>query len=87
MAAIGDQMSAIVVTWDKDFDSLVSRVPRGNRAKFRRLGRISFRCDYADGAQQLERWMAQIELLYARALEQKDFRLIVEIQRNAIRMM
>lgn len=44
IATIGDQMSAIVVTWDKDFETLVSRVPAGGRAAFRRLGRISFRC-------------------------------------------
>jgi len=42
IAAVGDQMEAIVVTWNyRDFDRLVSRVPEGSRRTFRRLGRIS----------------------------------------------
>ena len=87
IAAIGDNMSAIVVTWDKDFDSLISRIPKGNKAKFRRLGRISFRCSEADGRACLERWIRHIEFHHSEALEQKDFRLILEIQRDAIRIM
>jgi predicted nuclease of predicted toxin-antitoxin system len=87
IAAVGDQMSAIVVTWDKDFESLVGRIPRGSQAKFRRLGRISFRCDYADGVRQLEKWMPLTEFHYAQAAASKTFRLILEIQRNAFRIM
>jgi predicted nuclease of predicted toxin-antitoxin system len=45
IATIGNQLSAIVVTWDRDFEQLVRRIPEGNRARFRRLGRISFRCN------------------------------------------
>jgi len=41
IAAIGDRLSAIVVTWDKDFSRLISRVPAGNKAAFRNLGRIT----------------------------------------------
>jgi len=43
IAEIGDRLSAIVVTWDKDFRKLVKRIPEGNRTAFRRLGRITFR--------------------------------------------
>lgn len=87
IAEIGDRLSAIVVTWDKDFHKLVSRIPAGNRAKFRRLGRISFRCNEANGLKQLKRWIDHIELHYKNALEQPDFRMIIEIQENAFRMM
>ena len=34
IAAVGDQMSAIVVTWDKDFESLVGRIPRAAKQSF-----------------------------------------------------
>jgi hypothetical protein len=30
VAKVGDNLSAIVVTWDRDFERLVSRVPVGN---------------------------------------------------------
>lgn len=87
IAAIGDRLSAIVVTWDKDFDRLVSRIPEGNKTRFRRLGRISFRCNEANGLTQLKRWIGHIEMLYADAREQDDFRMIVQIQENAFKAM
>ena len=49
VAIVGDRLSAIVVTWDRDFERLVSRVPEGNRRRFRNLGRISFRCNEVRG--------------------------------------
>jgi predicted nuclease of predicted toxin-antitoxin system len=73
VATIGDQLSAIVVTWDRDFERIVERVPAGNRRAFRRLGRISFRCNEAQGRTLLERWIAHIEFHYAQAQQQGGF--------------
>jgi predicted nuclease of predicted toxin-antitoxin system len=86
IATIGDRLSAIVVTWDRDFESLVRRVPEGNRAKFRRLGRISFRCSEPKGRSLLERWIGHIEFHYASALEENDFRMIVQIQESGFKI-
>ena len=85
IAAIGDRLSAIVVTWDRDFDNLVRRLPEGNRTKFRRLGRISFRCNEVRGRELLEKWIETIEFHYRQSLQQTDFRMIVQIQDNAIK--
>jgi len=87
IAEIGDRLSAIVVTWDKDFRQLVQRIPAGNKAAFRRLGRITFRCNEANGLAQLQRWIEHIELLYKNASEQRDFRMIAEIQENAFKIL
>lgn len=87
IATIGDRMSAIVVTWDRDFDQLVRRVPEGNRARFRRLGRISFRCNEAKGKELLARWIDMIEFHYERALEQPDFRMMIQIQESGVKFM
>jgi len=88
IAEIGDRLSAIVVTWDKDFRQLVRRIPAGTRTAFRRLGRITFRCNEVKGRAQLERWIDHIELLYRNALEEKgDFRMIVEVQENSFKIM
>lgn len=87
IAAVGDKLSAIVVTWDKDFRKLVERVPKGGKAGFRRLGRITFRCSEPRGLSQLERWIEHIELLYKSTSEGEDFRMIVEIQDNAFKIM
>jgi hypothetical protein len=80
-------LSAIVVTWDRDFEQLVRRIPEGNRARFRRLGRISFRCNEVRGRELLERWIAMIEFHYQQALEQPDFRMMVQIQESGTKFM
>ena len=85
IATIGDRLSAIVVTWDRDFDQLVRRIPLGNRTRFRRLGRISFRCNETRGRELLERWVDMIEYHYERATREPDFRMIVQIQESGVK--
>jgi predicted nuclease of predicted toxin-antitoxin system len=82
ISTIGDRLSAIVVTWDRDFEKLVKRVPEGNRTRFRRLGRISFRCNEAKGVRLLEQWIEMIEFHYATALAKGDARMLVQIQES-----
>ena len=87
IAVVGDRLSAIVVTWDRDFEQIVKRVPEGNRTPFRRLGRISFRCNETKGRQLVERWIDHIEFHYQRALNADDFRMILQIQESGLKMM
>ena len=87
VAIIGDQMSAIVVTWDRDFETLVRRMPAGNRTRFRRLGRISFRCNEVRGRELVERWIGLIERHYEDALINADLRMIVQIQPSGTKFM
>jgi predicted nuclease of predicted toxin-antitoxin system len=87
IATIGDRLSAIVVTWDRDFETLVRRIPEGNRAKFRRLGRISFRCNEVKGRALLERWIDLLEFHYQQSLDNPDFRMIVQIQDSGFKVM
>ena len=86
IAAMGDQMDAIVVTWDRDFRALASRVPAGTRTKFRNLGRISFRCNEARGRQRIEELIDSIEFEYAQVQKRHDKRLIIEILESAFRV-
>jgi predicted nuclease of predicted toxin-antitoxin system len=85
IARVGDRLSAIVVTWDRDFETIVKRIPDGNKTAFRRLGRISFRCPEPKGRALLIRWINMIELHYAQALTERDFRMIVQIQESGIK--
>jgi predicted nuclease of predicted toxin-antitoxin system len=86
IAKVGDRLSAIVVTWDRDFSQIVRRVPVGNRTAFRRLGRISFRCNEVKGLQLLERWVCLIEAHYEQCLLESDFRMIVQIQESGLKI-
>lgn len=85
IAAIGDKLSAVIVTWDRDFKSIASRVPQGNVTKFRNLGRISFSCDYAAGRVQVEKYIDHIEFHYERCRRNPDLRMIVEVQGGAFK--
>jgi predicted nuclease of predicted toxin-antitoxin system len=87
IARIGDRLSAIVVTWDRDFETIVRRIPEGNKNAFRRLGRISFRCREPNGVALLTRWIQMIELHYAQALALADFRMIVQVQESGLKLM
>jgi predicted nuclease of predicted toxin-antitoxin system len=87
IATIGDRLAAIVVTWDRDFETLIQRVPEGNRTRFRRLGRISFRCNEVKGRELLAKWIAMIEFHYEQALAQADFRMMVQIQDSGVKFM
>jgi hypothetical protein len=83
---MGERLAAIVVTWDRDFEKIVKRVPTGNRTLFRRLGRISFRCNEVRGVQLLERWIESIEFNYAQAIARADARMVVQIQESGIKI-
>jgi predicted nuclease of predicted toxin-antitoxin system len=85
IATMGDRLAAVVVTWDRDFDALVRRIPEGNRMRFRRLGRISFRCNPANARRLLERWIEMIELQYRLATEDRDVRMIAVVQESGIK--
>ena len=87
VAAVGNRLSAVVVSWDKDFKNLARRVPTGTRQRFRRLGRITFRCNETQGRRLLEKWIDEIERYYERCLEESDFRMIVEILQSGLKLM
>lgn len=87
VAAIGNNLGAIVVTWDRDFEKIVRRIPLGSRAKFRQLGRLSFRCKEPRGVALLEKWIDQIEFFHARRNADKDFRMIIQIQESGLKIM
>ena len=80
-------MSAVVVTWDRDFEKLVRRIPDGNRARFRKLGRISFRCNEVEGRALLEKWIEMIEFHFDKASSDPAFRMIVQIQASGAKFL
>lgn len=87
IATIGDRLSATVVTWDRDFEKLVRRIPEGNRALFRRLGRISFRCSEPRGLDLIRRWIETVEFHHKQAQNNPAFRMIVQVQESGFKIM
>jgi predicted nuclease of predicted toxin-antitoxin system len=80
VAAIGDDMRAIIVTCNaRDFKALVQRVPGGNRARFRRLGLINLRCRQSQAANRVRHHIESIEFHFARVQARPDKRLMIDI--------
>lgn len=80
IARLGDALAAIVVSWNtRDLRMLAARVPPGNVQRFRRLSRINFRCNEANGRRRAEEFVEEIEFHYEQAQKRRDQRLMIEI--------
>src|SRR5262249_3669406 len=87
IAAAGDKLGAIIVTWNhRDFKTLAARIPKGGAAAFRRLGRINFRCDESKGRYRVEQVIESIEVEYEMAQKRGDKRVMIEVLTNSFRV-
>ncbi len=87
IATIGDRLAAVLVTWDHDFDRIAERIPKGHRAKFRHLSRLSFRCNETKGRALIEEYIDYVELNYRKAQGKSDGRILVQIQESGIKLL
>jgi predicted nuclease of predicted toxin-antitoxin system len=75
-----DVNEGIVVTHNyKHFDRLVSRVPRGGRAKFRNASRLSLKCKQTRALQRVTALIESIEFEYEQCQQRTDKRLMCTI--------
>ncbi len=87
IALAGDRQHAIIVTWNhKDFKRLATRIPVGERLRFRHLGRINFRCNEAHGSRRAEELIEWIEFEFAQVQKRSDKRLMIEIGETSFRV-
>jgi predicted nuclease of predicted toxin-antitoxin system len=86
IAWVGDSLSVIVVTIDKDFRQMVSRIPHATQRRFRRLGRISLRVRESQALGRVREFIEEIEAEHARVEARRDRRLIIEITQTGFRI-
>ncbi len=86
VAWAGDKLGAIIVTWDKHFNALIERVPAGSKAKFKRCGRISFKCSEPTGVELAEKWMDSIEFEFNRSHSMDDRRVIITVMTSGLKI-
>lgn len=87
IATLGDQLSALVVTWDRDFEALIRKIPDGNKKRFKNLGRISFKCREPRGRELIEEWIETIEFHHAQCLKREKRRLIMVVYDNGLKLL
>lgn len=59
VATVAEEMNAVLVSFDGDFQKISPRIPIGHRTRFRRLSRIWMRCGEPQASNRIE---AAIEL-------------------------
>lgn len=85
VAAISEIEEAILVSADGDFRKIAPRVPDGQRKRFRKLSRITLRCNAPQTAQRVSEAMSLIESEYEIAQGRHDPRMIIVIGNSYIR--
>ena len=87
IARLGEELGAIVVTWNRrDFKNLTAPVPPGYRRRFRRLGWINFNCRETRGRQRIEQVIEVVEFHFALAQKRPDQQFRVEILDSSVRL-
>ena len=86
IAKLGEEMQTIVVTWDKDFKTFTRKIPKGSKARFRRLSLIAFRCKETNGLARITDLIEELEFAYEQAQKRGHRRLIVEIGDSYFRL-
>jgi hypothetical protein len=54
-------------TVEDQFEAIAPRIPKGSRARFRKLSRISLECNEAQAANRIRQTMAYIDLAFGNA--------------------
>jgi predicted nuclease of predicted toxin-antitoxin system len=75
VATVAQELNAILVSFDGDFQTIAPRVPHGHRARFRTLSRIWMRCDEPAAADRLEQALSLIQSEFDLAQERADTRM------------
>jgi predicted nuclease of predicted toxin-antitoxin system len=84
VATISEQMNAILISFDGDFDKIAPRIPDGQKARFRRLSRIHMQCAEYQSAQRLEKALSLVETEYAMAQSARS-RMLIYISKSFIK--
>jgi hypothetical protein len=83
VATVAGQMSAVVVTWDRDFRSFLQIIPAGAKSAISKTSRLCFRCRESHGRDRAEKHIDEIELAHKKA-EQDDVPVYIEILETGI---
>ena len=85
VATVSEELRAILVSFDGDFERIAPRVPHGQRARFRKLGRIWMCCGEPQAAQRLAKALALVQAEYDLAQSQSDTRMHIWIARGYLK--
>jgi predicted nuclease of predicted toxin-antitoxin system len=85
VATVAQELNAVLISFDGDFQHIAPRIPQGQRARFRTLSRIWMRCYEPDGADRLEQALSLVESEFALAEQRADKRMLMWVGGSYLR--
>lgn len=85
VAKVAEDLSAILLTDDADFQTIARRRPEGQRRRFRKLSRIHLACKHSQAVNRLAAAITLIEFEYELAQARPDKRMIIDVKPTLIR--
>jgi predicted nuclease of predicted toxin-antitoxin system len=86
IATVSEENGWVLVSCDHDFDSIAPRIPKGSRARFRKLSRLSLACTEYQAAARLKLFINQVEAEYQATRDLPDVRMLIVIQNNGFKI-
>ena len=77
VATVAQELNAVLLSFDGDFEVIAPRIPRGHRKRFRKLSRIWMRCDEPQAANRLKVGLDLVVSEYALAKPNAPMRMWV----------
>lgn len=86
VATTAETMGSILVSIDRDFKRIAPHFPKGTRARFKSLSRVSVECSEIQAAQRIRDVMPFLELAWQQAQNKPDKRLFAIIMASNFRI-
>jgi predicted nuclease of predicted toxin-antitoxin system len=77
VATASQELEAVLVSFDGDFEAISPRIPKGQRARFRKLSRIWLRCGEPQAALRCSRVLDFVEREFALTTPTTPMRLTI----------
>src|SRR2546426_3666600 len=77
VATVSQELEAILLSFDGDFEVISPRIPKGQRKRFRKLSRIWMRCGEPQAAKRLQSVLAFVADEYALTKPNAPMRLTI----------
>ena len=85
VATVSEELDAILVSFDGDFQKIAPRIPKTERTRFRKLSCIHMHCGEPQAAQRLRKALDLVMSEHALARTQSDQRMNIWISKSFIR--
>lgn len=85
VARVAEDLSAILLTDDADFRTIVARRQDAQKRRFRKLSRVHLACKHSQALNRLAAAVTLVEFEYEVAQARSDKRMIIEIKPTLIR--